>query len=79
MKVVEVLWKSLKCEQCDFRFTDAKNIPRHMLLKHSKLIRKLQCIHWIYQNKANYDDHYKINSFEAFFDVYEARKCDRER
>lgn len=68
MKVITVPLKPFKCRLCDVRFNDKRNVPRHMLLKHSRVIRKLECFycHKTYQNKANYESHYKKTHLKDF-------------
>lgn len=75
MEVIEVPWKPFKCGLCDVRFTDAKNIPRHMLLKHSQVVQKLKCFycHKTYQNKANHDAHYEKTHSKEFLMYVEPR------
>lgn len=60
MKVVEINEKPHKCPMCEVRFTDRRNIPRHIKNNHPKVPHKLRCIlcKKLYQTKGNHDQHF---------------------
>lgn len=61
MKLIEINQKPFKCPKCKVRFTDRRNIPRHIENKHTKSTQKLQCIlcKKLYQTKGNHDQHFE--------------------
>lgn len=61
MKLIVIVQKPFKCPQCKIRFTDRRNIPRHIENKHPKSTQKLQCIlcKKLYQSKGNHDQHFE--------------------
>lgn len=69
LKVIEIDQKPHKCPKCKVRFTDRKNIPRHIKNVHEKsaLNQMFQCIHCekLYASKGNHDSHFeKTHMFE---------------
>lgn len=61
MKVLKIEKKPYKCPDCDERFKDKRNIPRHTKLKHSETVHlMLQCHHCkkAYSTKGNHDAHF---------------------
>lgn len=69
LKVIEVEQKPHKCPKCKVRFTDRRNIDRHIKKVHenSGQKQKFQCIlcKKLYSTKGNHDQHFeKAHMFE---------------
>lgn len=62
MKVIELNQKPYKCPMCKVRFTDRRNIPRHIENTHTKKkTQKFECVlcKKLYQSKGNHDQHFE--------------------
>lgn len=71
MEVLEVDLKPFECpvKGCEIRFNYAKNIDRHIKIKHSgNELKKKRCFYCgeTYQNKANHDVHYNRSHKKEF-------------